>query len=128
MICDELKAIRKRIAEANSIEYAPVECHHEGDCAGTCPRCESEVRYLEGQLRRRSRLGHAVMIGGLALGLSALASCGGDEEGGYTTDAGYLDDSEDTCMVSLGDTVSPGDVTVEQPAADQPAAEVPQQK
>ena len=42
-ICNALKQVRLDIARANGIEYQPRECHHEGDCAGTCPACESEM-------------------------------------------------------------------------------------
>ena len=88
VICEELKAIRQRIADENGIEYSPVECNHEGNCSGTCPKCESEVRYLEGQLRRRRSLGRAVVLGGLAVGLSALSSC---ELAGIGQVNGYLE-------------------------------------
>ena len=51
--CKILKDIRRQIAEANDIEYITSECQYKGDCTGTCPKCESEVRYLEHQLERR---------------------------------------------------------------------------
>ena len=44
--CKILKDIRRQIAEANDIEYITSECQYKGDCTGTCPKCESEVRYL----------------------------------------------------------------------------------
>lgn len=75
-ICNTLKAIRRQIAEANDIKYEPRECHHEGDCAGTCPACEAEVRYLEGELRRRSSMGKKVAVAGLAVGMAGLSGCG----------------------------------------------------
>ena len=65
-----------KVAKANDIKYAPTECHHEGDCAGTCPACEAEVRYLEQQLQLRRQLGKAVAVVGVSMGLVALASCG----------------------------------------------------
>ena len=55
--CRILKDIRKRIADANGIEYAISECKFKGDCLGTCPKCESEVRYLERELEKRRSLG-----------------------------------------------------------------------
>ena len=61
-ICETLKGIRRDIAVANEIDYQPTECKHEGDCAGTCPKCESETRWLEKQLRARQALGKAVTI------------------------------------------------------------------
>ena len=74
-ICETLKDIRRDIAEANEIDYQPTECTHEGDCAGTCPKCESETRWLEKQLRARQALGKAVTIAGLSVALGAMSSC-----------------------------------------------------
>lgn len=74
-ICETLKAIRHDIAVANDIDYTPTECKHEGDCAGTCPKCESETRWLERQLRARQALGKAVTIAGLSVALTAMSSC-----------------------------------------------------
>lgn len=75
-ICGVLKDIRKQVADANEIKYEPKECHHQGECRGTCPACEAEVRYIEQQLNIRRQLGKAVAIVGISAGLSALASCG----------------------------------------------------
>lgn len=75
-ICNVLKTIRKQVADANEIKYEPRECHHQGECRGTCPACEAEVRYLESQLSIRRQLGKAVVIMGISAGLSALVSCG----------------------------------------------------
>ncbi len=44
--CKILKEIRRQIAEANGIEFVTSECRYKGDCLGTCPKCEAEVRYL----------------------------------------------------------------------------------
>ncbi|MBP5560795.1 MAG: TonB family protein [Muribaculaceae bacterium] len=73
-ICNTLKEIRQRIADANEIDYTPNECRHEGDCAGTCPACESEMRYLEGELGKRQRMGRAIMVAGLGVGMAGLVS------------------------------------------------------
>ena len=70
--CKFLKDIRRRIANANGIRYAPKECNYEGECKGTCPACEAEVRYLEGELKRKQRNGFAVKVGGIAAGLCAM--------------------------------------------------------
>ena len=75
-ICAVLKTIRKQIADANDIKYEPRECHHQGECRGTCPGCEAEVRYIERQLDIRRQLGKAVAIVGISAGLSALSGCG----------------------------------------------------
>ena len=77
--CKLLKSIRQQIANANGISYQPKECHYEGDCAGTCPACEAEIRYLETQLRERKRKGWGMKVAGLAAGLCVatvpLTSC-----------------------------------------------------
>ncbi len=68
-----LKEIRRRIAMENDIEFVTSECRHKGSCAGTCPKCEAEVAYLESQLAARKRLGKVVKVVGLSMGLAALA-------------------------------------------------------
>ncbi len=64
--CMILKEIRRQIAESNGIEFVTSECRYKGDCLGTCPKCEAEVRYLEQQLRSRSLAGKAVAIAGIS--------------------------------------------------------------
>ena len=72
-ICKQLKEVRKRIAEENGIPLEMEECTYKGECRGTCPRCEAEVRYLENALAERLRIGKVATIAGLALGLAATA-------------------------------------------------------
>ena len=74
-ICGYLKGIRRKIAEENDIKLDIPECTYEGECRGTCPRCEWEVQYLEKTLFERMKLGKIATISGLALGLAA---CGGN--------------------------------------------------
>ena len=62
--CKILKDIRRQIAEANDIEFITSECQYQGDCLGTCPKCEAEVRYLEQQLERKRMAGKAITIFG----------------------------------------------------------------
>ena len=71
-ICASLRELRIRIASANDIDYKPAVCTYEGDCSGTCPRCESELRYIERQLSRRRAMGKKVALAGLALGAASL--------------------------------------------------------
>lgn len=52
-ICKMLKAVRQRIADQYGLNYEPVECHHQGNCAGTCLRCDTELRDLETQLEAK---------------------------------------------------------------------------
>ena len=70
--CKVLKDIRQKIANENGISYAPKECHYKGECKGTCPACEAEVRYLEEELKRKRRNGFAIKLGGIAAGLCAM--------------------------------------------------------
>ena len=74
-ICETLKQIRQHVADANGISYAPTPCNHKGDCRGTCPACEAEVRYIERELNARRLLGKAVVVAGIAAGLTSLTSC-----------------------------------------------------
>ena len=75
--CKILKEIRRQIAEANGIELVTSECRYKGDCLGTCPKCEAEVRYLEQQLRARSLAGKAVALAGISAGMILLSGCSG---------------------------------------------------
>jgi len=74
-ICAALKQVRKRVADTNGIVYAPKECHFEGDCNGTCPACEAEVRYLEHQLSLLRKAGRAATVMGVAVGMTMVAGC-----------------------------------------------------
>ena len=75
--CKILKEIRKQIAEENDIKLVIEECTYQGDCLGTCPKCEAEVRYLERELEKRQRLGKAAIFAGMTIGTAiTAASCG----------------------------------------------------
>lgn len=69
--CKILKEIRAQIAAANEIAWVTEECPHKGECRGTCPKCEAEVRKLERELERRRALGKTVAVVGLSAGLIA---------------------------------------------------------
>ena len=69
--CKLLKDIRQQIADANGISYQPKECHYKGDCAGTCPVCEEEIRYLERELKARKGNGFGMKVAGIAAGICA---------------------------------------------------------
>lgn len=73
-ICNVLREVRQRIADANGISYHPHDCHYEGDCLGTCPACEQEKSYLETSLKELKRQGFAIKVAGIAAGLIASAS------------------------------------------------------
>lgn len=79
--CKILKQIRQKIADENDIPYVTQECTFQGECKGTCPKCEAELRYLEQQLERRQRLGKTVTVAALAASLLAgLTACPGTQE------------------------------------------------
>jgi len=74
--CKILKDIRREIAKQNDIDLVIDECKFKGDCLGTCPKCEAEVRYLEKELEKRRSLGKTVAIAGLVTALAIpLSSC-----------------------------------------------------
>ena len=72
--CKILKEIRRQIARENDIALVISECKYQGDCTGTCPKCEAEVRYLEQELRKRQLSGKAVAVAGIAAALMVSAA------------------------------------------------------
>lgn len=88
--CRILKEIRQKIADENDIPYVTHECRFQGECRGTCPKCESELRYLEKQLAARAAAGKRIAIAALCAGMTlSVAGCaapsdkdtGGDRSG-----------------------------------------------
>ena len=80
--CKILKEIRREIAKENDIQWIVSECKHQGNCAGTCPKCEAEVAALERELERRRSLGMTVKVAGLSVAmLAALTGCTDIEHG-----------------------------------------------
>lgn len=109
--CKILKEIRKQIAEENDIELITSECTHKGDCAGTCPKCEAEVRYLERELEKRQRMGKAAVFAGMSIGtLFAATGCFHIVQplAGMPVDA--FDSSERTQITDTIPEPLPGDV------------------
>ena len=83
--CKILKQIRAEIAKANDISLVVSECTHKGECRGTCPRCEAEVRYLEEEMAKRRSLGKQIALAGVSVGVTiALTGCSAVE---YMADA-----------------------------------------
>ena len=72
--CTILKEIRRKIALENGIPYQTRDCTHTGECSGTCPFCESEVRYLESELKKKASLGKKVKIAAICAGMAAMVS------------------------------------------------------
>lgn len=74
--CQVLKQIRQQIAEKNEIPYTTTECHFEGECQGTCPKCEAELRYLEDEIKKRGTLKKVASVAGISLGVAmTFSSC-----------------------------------------------------
>ena len=61
-ICKALRELRKKIAGENDIPFSTEECGFEGDCPGTCPKCDSELEYLERELDKRRSSGKRITI------------------------------------------------------------------
>lgn len=78
-ICRQLKQLRRDIADQNGIELEIPECTYEGDCSGTCPRCDYELRYLESELARRQRLGKAAIVAGTVLTMASFQTANAQE-------------------------------------------------
>ena len=68
--CRILKEIRAEIARQNDIEWVVSECKHQGNCKGTCPKCEQEVRQLEKALAKREALGKRVAVVGVSASIA----------------------------------------------------------
>ena len=73
--CRILKQIRQQIADANDIEYITRECTFQGECRGTCPKCEAELRYLEEQLELRRNRGKKAVVAAVAAEDLLFAAC-----------------------------------------------------
>ena len=102
--CKILKEIRKQIAAENDIKLVIEECTYQGDCLGTCPKCEAEVRYLERELEKRQRMGKAAVIAGMAVGTMLTAtSCDRLNPRPLEGDVPYIPDS--TEMPNPDDTI-----------------------
>lgn len=69
--CTILRQIRCEIAKKNDISISMSECKHEGDCRGTCQKCESELAELERKLSARRKTGRQVLVAGIATSLIA---------------------------------------------------------
>ena len=75
--CKILKDIRKKIAEENDIAFVTSECRHQGDCPGTCPKCEAELQYLEKELDKKKKSGLKTAVVGISAGITAAVTLTG---------------------------------------------------
>ena len=109
-ICKILKEIRRQIAEANGIEFITSECRYKGDCLGTCPKCEAEVRYLEQQLRSRQRMGKAVALAGISAGMILMSGCSGTSSSNQSSYTLQGEPVETVEQVEATDTIEEGEM------------------
>lgn len=121
--CKILKEIRKKISEENDIPYVTSECTHKGECSGTCPRCEQELRELERQLELRRRMGKAVAVSAVAAGI-ALNMSGCVEPKIDDSIAGLVQNTESVMTLEGEAALEPleGDVAYD-PSGEEEAAE-----
>ena len=112
--CRILKEIRQKIADENDIPYVTHECKFQGECKGTCPRCESELKYLEKQLAARAAAGKRIAIAALCAGMTfSMAGCaspfsnnkGGDKSG--TEDLAGMMEGPEEVYVTTGEVAPP---------------------
>ncbi len=119
--CKILRKIRRDIAAANELDYTERDCTHEGECRGTCPYCEAQLKRLEGALAERRTLGKRVALMGLSMGLLAtnLSAC--DPLLGTRTLQGDMmpPDSPDT-EHSVPSTEIPGEIVETQTTTEPP--------
>lgn len=74
--CSLLKGIRCQIARKNNIEYTVSECTFQGECKGTCPKCEAELRHLANELEKLKLSGKRVAVAGIAAAMVAASTTG----------------------------------------------------
>ena len=110
--CRMLREIRQKIATENDIPFVTEDCKYKGDCKGTCPKCESELRYLEEQLEKRRALGRKVTVSAVALGLVTSAAGCTNNTAGYVVegDVPYVETTELEGLIDPGDTTEPAEV------------------
>ncbi len=108
--CKMLKEIRRQIAEANGIEFATSECRYKGDCLGTCPKCEAEVRYLEQQLRARSFAGKTIALAGISAGMILMSGCSGTSSSNQSNETLRGDVVAPIEQIEVTDTIDEGEL------------------
>ena len=53
--CSFLREIRIQTARLNRIPIDETPCSHQGECPGTCPKCDADLLALNRELARRKR-------------------------------------------------------------------------
>jgi len=86
IICRELKAVRRCIAAENGVELNIPPCTYQGECSGSCPRCEAEMRHLEEALAQRIRVGKVATVAGVVMALSSVSVQAQNNQSGQRSD------------------------------------------
>lgn len=66
--CDHLKQIRKTVADSLGVDLKQTVCTYEGECSGTCPKCQQEEKVLSKALLQGAAVAASTAI--------LLAGCG----------------------------------------------------
>lgn len=67
--CEHLKQIRKNMADSLGVDLKQTVCTYEGECSGTCPKCQQEEKVLSKALLAGSAVvGAAIMLTGCTVG------------------------------------------------------------
>ena len=97
--CQILKSVRKHIADSIGVDLHQTECTYEGECRGTCAKCEQEEKILN-----RALLGGTITAASVLL---TACSFGGTPEGnGLANDA--LSDRIEELKQSISDGTDGG--------------------
>lgn len=73
--CDHLKQIRKNVADSLGVDLKQTVCTYEGECSGTCPKCQQEEKMLS-----------KALLAGTAVAASAAIMLTGCTVGPYATE------------------------------------------
>ncbi|MBQ8396646.1 MAG: hypothetical protein IJX53_00430 [Clostridia bacterium] len=119
--CNILRQIRRDIAAANQLDYNERDCTHTGDCRGTCPYCEAQLKRLEGELAQRRSLGQRIAVMGLSMGLLAtnLSSCDNPFSRGTTLQGAMMPESTGTEQTETA-TAIPGELIAAETTTEPP--------
>ena len=94
-----MENVRKEIAESNGIVYLTSECTFEGECRGTCPKCDAEIRYLDNELQEKAVRGEKITLAGLSLSTFEQTV---DTNNSADTQLSDIIDSTNECIPTMG--------------------------
>jgi len=126
--CEILKDVRRKVAQENDIPLMERECTHEGDCRGTCPYCESEVRYLERELSKRRALGKAVTVAGIAVSAMMMGACHSPKTPATSTGSESVPASVNTLSQPAESSTEPADEPANEPTNGNRPATAPKEE